>query len=127
MYIMFPIGWMYYFGTNLDRKFSVPDFWPTQNQLNKIPYEREEIDGELDRLKRKRLALRAKRLEEAKREGRDVPEEIESADVRNRTEVRGVRGGVLDRLGDVDREGSVTAVAAEAASRKSWGDWIRGR
>ena len=55
---------MYYFGTNLDNKFSVDGFWPAPEQTHKIPFEREEIDKELERLKRKRLALRDKRLAE---------------------------------------------------------------
>jgi protein PET100, fungi type len=67
MYILFPIGIMYYFGTNLDDKFTVPDFWPKENQTHKIPFERDEIQAELDRLKARRLALRAKRLEEEAR------------------------------------------------------------
>jgi protein PET100 len=128
MYIMFPIGWMYYFGTNLDQKFSVPDFWPKPSQMHKIPYEREEIDSELERLKRRRLAMRKARLEEAMREGRDVSEEMgdEGGDVRVRSAIRGVRGGVLDRLG----EGEVDVRSARREgwnSGKSWGDWIRGR
>ncbi|KAK7187188.1 hypothetical protein DPSP01_003992 [Paraphaeosphaeria sporulosa] len=76
MYIMFPIGIMYYFGTNLDGKFSVPDFWPKPEQTHRIPYEREEIKAELERLKArnaemKRLRERRER-EEAMREGRDL-------------------------------------------------------
>jgi protein PET100 len=63
MYIMFPIAIMYYYGTNLDNRFSVPDFWPKPGQTNKVPFERDEIDAELERLKRKRLFLREKRLE----------------------------------------------------------------
>ena len=63
MYIMFPIAIMYYFGTNLDRRFAVPDFWPPPDMANKIPFERDEINNELERLKRRRLANRAKRLE----------------------------------------------------------------
>lgn len=63
MYILFPIGIMYYFGTNLDSKFSVPDFWPRPEQTNKIPYEREDIAAELDRLKARRLERRTRRLE----------------------------------------------------------------
>ncbi|GAB7353427.1 hypothetical protein MBLNU459_g3897t2 [Dothideomycetes sp. NU459] len=62
---MFPIGWMYYFGTNLDRKFHIPDFWPKQNETHTIPFEREEISEELERLKQRRLAVRARRLEYA--------------------------------------------------------------
>jgi len=64
MYILFPIGIMYYFGTNLDKRFSVPGFWPSPEQTHKIPFEKEEIATELARLKAKRLELRRKRLEE---------------------------------------------------------------
>ena len=49
---MFPIGWMYYFGTNLENRFSVSDFWPTQEQSHKIPFEREEIKAEVERIQR---------------------------------------------------------------------------
>jgi len=62
MYIMFPISWMYYFGTNLDNRFSVPDFWPKEGQTHRIPFDREEIGQELERLKTRRLALRDARL-----------------------------------------------------------------
>ena len=47
MYILFPIGWMYYFGTNLDDRFNVAGFWPSAEQSHKIPLEKEEIDREL--------------------------------------------------------------------------------
>ena len=60
---MFPIGWMYYFGTNLEERFSVPDFWPSPESTHKIPFEREEIKAEVERMKAKRLAKRAKRLQ----------------------------------------------------------------
>jgi protein PET100 len=59
---MFPIGIMYYFGTNLDSKFSVPGFWPTREQSHKMPTEKGELEKELDRLKAIRLAIRDKRL-----------------------------------------------------------------
>jgi protein PET100, fungi type len=52
MYLAFPIGWMYYFGTNLDERFKVPDFWPTQEQSHKLPYDKEEIKAEIDRMTR---------------------------------------------------------------------------
>ncbi len=55
---------MYYYGTNLDRRFSVPDFWPKPEQTNRIPFEREEIHSELERLRQRRLFLREKRLEQ---------------------------------------------------------------
>lgn len=54
---------MYYFGTNLDRKFQIPDFWPKQNETHTIPFEKEEISEELERLKQRRLAVRARRLQ----------------------------------------------------------------
>jgi len=63
MYVMFPIAWMYYYGTNLDDRFYVPDFWPKPHQTNKIPFEKEEIRSELARLRERRLFLRDQRLE----------------------------------------------------------------
>jgi protein PET100, fungi type len=59
MYLSFPIGWMYYFGTNLDARFHVPDFWPTQEQSHKIPREKEEIRREVERI---RLEIRERKL-----------------------------------------------------------------
>jgi protein PET100, fungi type len=70
MYIMFPIAIMYYYGTNLDKRFSVPDFWPKPEQTNRIPFEKEEIHSELERLRQRRLFLREKRLEQEKAMGR---------------------------------------------------------
>jgi protein PET100, fungi type len=61
LYLSFPIGWMYYFGTNLDRKFSIPDFWPTQEQSHRIPTEKEDIRREVERIregiKERKIAL----------------------------------------------------------------------
>ncbi|KAL9048539.1 MAG: hypothetical protein Q9162_007668 [Coniocarpon cinnabarinum] len=68
LYIAFPIGWMYYFGTNLDNRFSVPDFWPRPEETNKIPFHKEDIGRELERLKARRLRLREERLEREKME-----------------------------------------------------------
>jgi len=67
MYVMFPIGIMYYFGTNLDERFSVPDFWPKAEQGNRVPFERDEIQAELARLRAKRLYLRDQRIAEEKK------------------------------------------------------------
>jgi protein PET100, fungi type len=50
LYLSFPIGWMYYFGTNLDERFSIPDFWPTQEQSHKLPYDRHDLKKEVERL-----------------------------------------------------------------------------
>lgn len=60
---MFPIGVMYYFGTNLDSRFSVPDFWPKEGQTHTIPFEKEDIQEELERLRQRRLQNRARRLQ----------------------------------------------------------------
>ncbi|KAK7539960.1 uncharacterized protein J3D65DRAFT_620355 [Phyllosticta citribraziliensis] len=62
LYILFPIGYMWYFGTNLEERFSVPDFWPKEHQTHKIPFEKDEIQSELARMKARRLALRENRL-----------------------------------------------------------------
>jgi protein PET100 len=59
---MFPIGIMFYFGTNLDSRFTVPDFWPKPEQSNKVPLEKDEIRAELERLRARRLFLRERRL-----------------------------------------------------------------
>lgn len=64
---MFPIGIMYYFGTNLDERFSVPDFWPKAEQGNRVPFEKDEIQAELARLRAKRLYLRDQRIAEEKK------------------------------------------------------------
>ncbi|EFW98991.1 alpha -mannosyltransferase [Grosmannia clavigera kw1407] len=62
MYVLFPIGIMYYFGTNLDERFAVPDFWPKAENANSVPTERDEIHAELQRLRARRLYLRDRRL-----------------------------------------------------------------
>ncbi|KAF7186089.1 hypothetical protein HII31_12616 [Pseudocercospora fuligena] len=79
MYIMFPIGFMYYFGINLDSRFSVPDFWPKRGQTHEIPFEKDEIREEVERLKQRRLAARARRLAMEEQEGgnQDREREIE--------------------------------------------------
>jgi len=79
---------MYYFGTNLDNKFNVEGFWPKPEQTHKIPTEREEIIKELDRLKRRRLALRDQRLAE---EGVDGPENGDIASGSSRNAAIGTR------------------------------------
>ena len=66
---MFPIAWMYYFGVNLENRFAVPDFWPKPEETYKIPFEKQDIAGELERLRQRRLEKRAKRLDEGRGEG----------------------------------------------------------
>ncbi|EHY56616.1 hypothetical protein HRR83_002301 [Exophiala dermatitidis] len=64
LYLSFPIGYMYYFGTNLEERFSVPGFWPSQEQSNKIPYERDEIKAEVERIQ---TAMKERELERRRR------------------------------------------------------------
>jgi protein PET100 len=126
MYIAFPIGWMYYFGTNLDHKFSIPDFWPKPNQMHKIPFEKDDINSELERLKQRRLRLRAERIEREEMDGIVSGAREGLGNVKAPVQ----RGGPLDRLGTVDsryvREESREEVA-KVESRKGWLDWARGR
>ena len=57
---------MYYFGTNLDNRFAVPGFWPTQQQSNRVPFEREEIEAEVKRIaKQTEEVVKSRRKEEA--------------------------------------------------------------
>ncbi|PHH63575.1 hypothetical protein CDD81_5667 [Ophiocordyceps australis] len=66
-YVMFPIGIMYYFGTNLDNRFSVPNFWPKPEECNKVPRDREEVVAEYQRIvARQRLRQQRAREEEMK-------------------------------------------------------------
>ena len=106
MYIMFPIGWMYYFGTNLESRFSVPDFWPAPETTHKIPFEREELDQMAEQLKAERLERRRRRLEQARVEmkegasdGMRGVEQSEDAERARRVEVsRGTFGrGAIEK------------------------------
>lgn len=91
---MFPIGWMYYFGTNLESRFSVPDFWPEEGTTHKIPFEREEIKELAQQLKADRLERKRKRLEKARAEMRENgTEEIPQVD---------------ERIGEVEQKRQVT-------------------
>ena len=60
---------MYYFGTNLDARFNVPDFWPTAEQSHKIPYDKADIKKEVERyqLQMRDVAERRKRAEQLER------------------------------------------------------------
>ena len=62
---------MYYFGTNLENRFAVPDFWPTQEQSHKIPFERDEIKAEVLRINQTVRERQNNRLAEAKEQFRD--------------------------------------------------------
>ena len=69
---MFPIGWMYYFGTNLENRFSVPDFWPKPENSHKIPFEKDEIRDELQRMKERQLTR--SRLEKERKDSQESAE-----------------------------------------------------
>lgn len=112
MYIMFPIGIMYYFGTNLDSRFAVPDFWPKPGQTHTIPFEKEEISEELERLKKRRLAARARRLE---LEGRG--EQTEHFEHREE-QARNPRPDILDATRVQEPEKS------QVAKAKGWTSWF---
>jgi protein PET100, fungi type len=61
MYVMFPVGIMYYFGTNLDNRFSVPGFWPKPEESNRIPHDRDELIAEYHRMKARERLLQERR------------------------------------------------------------------
>lgn len=116
MYIMFPIGFMYYFGINLDSRFAVPDFWPKRGQTHEIPFEREEIAEELERLKQRRLAARARRLA--------IEEQGGSTEItrHQEEEMRAPRREILEStkiqpVGDGEKEGA----------GKGWMGWFGGK
>ncbi|KAG6040880.1 hypothetical protein E4U41_006792 [Claviceps citrina] len=67
MYVMFPIGIMYYFGTNLDNRFSVHDFWPKPEECNKVPRDREEVKAEYERIVARQRFRQAQLREEQRR------------------------------------------------------------
>ena len=60
MYLSFPIGWMYYFGTNLENRFNIPNFWPTQEQSHKLPPSSDALREEVLRLQQ---SIKERRME----------------------------------------------------------------
>lgn len=76
MYVMFPIGIMYYFGTNLDNRFSVEGFWPKDSETNKLPRDREELKKEYERLVARQKLQQAKAFEQERQRAADAQSEI---------------------------------------------------
>jgi len=72
-YVMFPIGIMFYFGTNLDNRFAVPGFWPKPEECNKIPKDRDEIKAEYERIVARQKLRQARKLEEERRRAAQTP------------------------------------------------------
>ena len=73
MYVMFPIGIMYYFGTNLDDRFSVNNFWPRPEECNKLPRDRDEVKVEYDRIVARQRFRQAQMAEEERQRARLQP------------------------------------------------------
>lgn len=117
MYIFFPIGWMYYFGTNLDQRFSVPDFWPKKNETNTIPFEREDIAEELKRLKTKRLEARERRMRMQAVEGE---EEGAQGFQDERAQGSGGHSAMLKSLGNADKAPVVSLDEGMKEDKKKW-------
>ncbi|WPG98900.1 Hypothetical protein R9X50_00170000 [Acrodontium crateriforme] len=113
MYIMFPIGIMYYFGANLEQRFAVPDFWPKEGQTHTIPFEREDISAELARLKERRLAARARRLAiENQGQSTDITRHQEEENKHSRSEI-------LQAVKLQESE------KAQSVGSKGWSSWFR--
>lgn len=55
---------MYYFGTNLDNRFSVEGFWPKPEECNQLPRDREEVKAEYERIVARQKLRQARKLEE---------------------------------------------------------------
>jgi protein PET100 len=135
---MFPIGFMYYFGINLDSRFAVPDFWPQRGQTHEIPFERDEILRELDRLKRRRLEARERRLRMEEEEermrrnatvnvtaGRDGGDSEEEGEKRVMRDSRGVNQIAVEE-GGRRREylAGTRVVSGEGEKGKGNGGWF---
>ncbi|KAK5108806.1 hypothetical protein LTR62_007780 [Meristemomyces frigidus] len=118
MYILFPIGIMYYFGTNLDSRFSTPDFWPKEGSTHVIPFEREDIKEELDRLRQRRLFHRAKRME--LEQAGQLPDEVTTN--RDEVEARGAR----EILGETKLvEPMQPQTERESGKGSTWFGWLK--
>ncbi|KAL9609436.1 MAG: hypothetical protein Q9167_005791 [Letrouitia subvulpina] len=63
LYIMFPIGLMYYVGVDPGNRFAIPDWWPKADEGHKIPHDPDELKAEVLRMKAQRLEARRRRLE----------------------------------------------------------------
>lgn len=78
-YLMTPIAVMYYVGTDTDKKFNVPGFWPDPATLNKIPKEPHEIQAELARMRAARAEKRKRLEEKARALGINIDDEEEES------------------------------------------------
>ena len=109
---------MYYFGTNLDSRFAVPDYWPKEHETHKIPFEKEEIQEELKILKQRRLQARERRLGLQARGVSTEHTEHQDAEARN------PRPDILEQ---VRLDGAAQAGMAKEGreSGRGWFDWLK--
>ena len=103
---------MYYFGTNLESRFSVPDFWPAPETTHRIPFEREELDQMAEQLKAERLERRRRRLEQARVEIREGASD-------------GMRG--VEHSEDVEQQARRVEVSRGTFGRGAIEKWARGQ
>ena len=80
MYVMFPIGIMYYFGTNLDNRFSVHTFWPKPEECNKLPRDRDEVKAEYERIVARQRFRQAQLREEERQRASMQPNRTDGGD-----------------------------------------------
>jgi protein PET100, fungi type len=72
---------MYYFGTNLDERFSVPDYWPTKEQSHTLPYDHKDLKEEVMRIQnqmRLKAEITKKRREQEAAEQSQISDEMSS-------------------------------------------------
>ncbi len=110
---------MYYFGVNLDTRFSVPDFWPAPETTHKIPFEREELKELSERLKAERLEKRRRRLERERQSGAGAGEGESGGEERGGGEQVAV---VEERTLVADSSGTFGVGSIERWARGKWRD-----
>ncbi|KAH6896967.1 hypothetical protein B0T10DRAFT_556816 [Thelonectria olida] len=82
-YVMFPIGIMFYFGTNLDNRFAVKGFWPRPEECNKLPHDRDEIKAEYERIVARQKLRMARKIEEERQFREANPQQPEQQEQSN--------------------------------------------
>ena len=111
---------MYYFGVNLDTRFSVPDFWPEPGSTHRIPFEKEELKELSAKLKAERWAKRGGRWGGERGWGRGGGENEGPGGVEDE---RGQQVGVVEKrtLGK-ESSGTFGVGSIERWARGKWRD-----
>lgn len=123
---------MYYFGTNLDTRFTVPDFWPKPEETHKLPFEKEELGDLRDSLREIRLEKRRRRLDGLAGMGREDLEARlgEARAERGRQVGRGAVGFKAEERKDDTKDGTGagggTGVGDRGFGRGVIERWARG-